>query len=175
MGNQQDVPPPADTPSEGVPLADLPGKVKTGDLLVLVKGEEAHFGIILKGKEVSPRTPLLVARAVKNADGSYGVRVSTVNYTIVYQGYTEAYFRSLNKPVEFSYEQARSLPSTTAKNDTAKGLLTKVYSSALGLQLPEVNPEAAFGAPEKISWKPQKIGPLAEKGQTFKEQLLEWT
>ena len=170
MGNQQDVP-----AERGIPLCDLPGKAKTGDLLVLVKGEETHYGIILKGKEVSPRTPLLVARAVKNEDGSYGLRVSTVNYTVVYQGYTQVSLRSLNKPVEFNYDQAQSLPSTTAKNDTAKGLIMQVYSSALGLQLAEENSEEAFGALEKILWEPYKIGPLAEEGQTFKEYLLKWT
>ena len=184
------VPPPRNKPSsstkkgsEGVPLAlcDLPGKATTGDLLVLVKGEETHYGIILKDKEVSPRTPLLVARAVKNEDGSYGLRVSTVNYTVVYQGYTQACLRSLNKPVEFNYDQAQSLPSTTAKNDTDKGLIMQVYSSALGLQLAEEDPEVSFpeklplGAPVKISWTAYKIGPLAEEGQTFKEHLLKWT
>ena len=179
MGNQQDVP--ADSFNEGISLCDLSLKAKTGDLLVLVKGEETHYGIILKDKEVSPRTPLLVARAVKNEDGSYGLRVSTVNYTVVYQGYTQACLRSLNKPVEFNYDQAQSLPSTTAKNDTAKGLIMQVYSSALGLQLAEEDPEVSFpeklplGAPVKISWTAYKIGPLAEEGQTFKEHLLKWT
>ena len=173
MGNQQDIP--ADSFNEGIRLGDLPGKAKTGDLLVLEKGEETHYGIILKDKQVSPRTPLLVARAVKNEDGSYGLRVSTVNYTVVYQGYTQASLRSLNKPVEFNYDQAQSLPSTTAKNDTAKGLIMQVYSSALGLQLAEENSEEAFGALEKILWEPYKIGPLAEEGQTFKEYLLKWT
>ena len=180
------VPPPRNepptNPNKGslTTLADLPGKAKTGDLLVLTKEDESHFGIILKDKEVSPRTPLLVARAVKNADDSYGVHVSTVNYTILYQGYTEAHFRSLKKPVEFSYEQARSLSSTTATN-TAKGLLVQVYSTALGLQLPGEDPEATFpdqlpvGPPEKISWTPFKVGPLAEEGQTFQERLLDWT
>ena len=174
--------PPSKGPNEGSPLslADLPGKAKTGDLLVLTKEEEPHYGIIFKDKEVSPRTPLLVARAAKNEDGSYGVRVSTVNYTILYQGYTEAYLRCLKKPVEFSYEQARSLSSTTAKNDTAKGLLTQVYSSTLGVQLPE-DPEVTFpdklqfGAPENVSWTLFKVGPLAEKGETFQEQVLKWT
>ena len=179
------VPPPRNVPpseeSHDVPLCDLPGKAKTGDLLVLTKEEETHYGILLKDKEVSPRTPLLVARAAKNEDGSYGLRVSTANYTIVYQGYTEASLRRLTKPVEFNYEQAKSLPSTTAKNDTAKGLLLQVYSSVFGLQLPGENPEALLpdklpiGAPEKISWKPYKIGPLAEEGQTFSEQVLQWT
>ena len=173
MGNQQDIP--ADSFNEGIPLGDLPGKAKTGDLLVLEKGEETHYGIILKDKEVSPRTPLLVARAVKNEDGSYGLRVSTVNYTVVYQGYTQVSLRSLNKPVEFNYDQAQSLPSTTAKNDTAKGLIMQVYSSALDLQLAGRNFEEAFGALEKILWEPYKIGPLAEKGQTIKEYLLKWT
>ena len=76
----------------------------------------------MKDKEVSPRTPLLVATTAKNEDGSYRLRVSTTNYIIVYQGDTEASLRRLTKPVKFSYDQAKSLPSTTAKNDTAKGL-----------------------------------------------------
>ena len=177
MGNRHSHREPSDS-TNGIQLYDLPGKSTTGDLLVLEKGEETHYGIILKDKEVSPRTPLLVARAVKNEDGSYGLRVSTVNYTVVYQGYTQACLRNLNKPVEFNYDQAQSLPSTTAKNDTALGLLMQVYSSALGLQLAKENPEEAssldqlpLGAPEKILWTSLKDGPLVQSESSFTEWL----
>ena len=175
MGNRHGTP--ADPP-KGMQLYDLPDKANTGDLLVLTEKEETHYGILLKDKEVGPRTPLLVARTAKNEDGSYELRVSTANYTIVYQGYTEASLRRLTKPVEFNYEQAKSLPSTTAKNDTAKGLLMQVYSSVFGLQLPGENPEAAedpdqlpLEAPEKILWTQLKDGPLVQSEKSFTDWL----
>lgn len=176
-------PPPTEPskPAQDVPLSDLPDQAKTGDLLVLKKEGETHYGVFLKDKEVSPRTPLLVARAVKNEDGSYGIRVSSVNYIILYQGYSEAFLRRLSKPVEFSYDQAKSLPSTVDQKDTAKGLMVLLYSSIFGLQLPGENPESDFPdklpiqAPVKILWEPFKIGPLVEEGKTFAERVLEWT
>ena len=181
MGNRHSNRVPPDS-TNGIQLYDLPGKSTTGDLLVLEKGEETHYGIILKDKEVSPRTPLLVALVVKNEDGSYGLRVSTVNYTVVYQGYTQVSLRSLNKPVEFNYDQAQSLPSTTAKNDTALGQLMQVYSSALGLQLSGENPEEATSldqlplrAPEKILWTSLKDGPLVQSESSFTEWLHRFT
>ena len=175
MGNRQSAAP---DPPKGIQLYDLPGNANTGDLLVLKKDEETDYGIIVKDKEVGPRTPLLVARAVKNEDGSYGVRVSSANYTIVYQGYKEAYLRRLKETVEFSYEEATSLPSTTAKNDTAKGLLVQVYSTAFGLQLPGEEPEESdlldqlpLGEPEKILWTLLKDGPLVQSESSFTEWL----
>lgn len=179
--------PPSSTGPEttkDIPLGDLPGRANTGDLLVLKKDGETHYGVILKEKEVSPRTPLLVARAVKNEDASaapYGLRVSSVNYTILYQGYTEAFLRRLSKPVEFSYDQARGLPSIVEQKGTAKALLVQLYSAAFGLELPGDNPEDVIPgklpikAPEKIKWEPFKIGPLVEEGKTWAERLLEWT
>ena len=175
MGNRHGAKP---DPPKGIQLYDLPDSANTGDLLVLKKGEETDYGILLKDKEVGPRTPLLVARVVKDEDGSYGVRVSSANYTIVYQGYTESYLRRLKKSVNFSYEEATSLPSTTAKNDTAKGLLVQVYSSAFGLQVSGEDSEEVdrleqlpLKEPEKILWTPLKDGPLVQSESSFTEWL----
>lgn len=174
MGNRQS----GTKAPKGIQLYDLPGQAKTGDLLVLSKEGETHYGVLLKDKEISPRTPLLVAIVSKNEDGSYGIRVFSANYTIVYQDYSEACLRKILKPVEFSYDQATSLPSTVPASDTAEGMLKQMYTSVFGLELPEGDcAEAAaldqlpLGAPEKILWQPLKVGPLVDNESSFTEWL----
>ena len=179
MGNRQHGKPAPKEP-KGIQLYDLAGEAKTGDLLVLKKEEDTHYGAVIKGKQIGPRTPLLVAVAAKNEDGSYGLRVFSANYTIVYQGYTEACLRRLSKPVEFNYEEAKSLPSTVASNDTAEGLLKQLYSSTFDVQPSTEEPARAdasaldqlpFGAPENILWQHLKNGPLVDNEASFTEWL----
>lgn len=119
----------------GLSLQELRASAKTGDLIVLTKEEETHYGILLKDKEVRPRCPLLVAMASEaDEKGTYGVRLSLAIATIVYEDYTATSFKPLTNSVEASYQEAKSLASQTPRQPNANGVLIKVYAS-LGVKM----------------------------------------
>ena len=158
MGNSSSVRP-------GLSLKELRETAKTGDLVVLTKGEETHYGILLKDTEVRPRCPVLVAMASEpDEKGFYGVRLSLAIATIVYENYIATSFKPLSISVEASYQEAKSLASQTPRQLTANGVLVKVYAS-LGVRMtlsrcqsfPRYLPTQPA---QMVVFEPMKPGPL---------------
>ena len=152
---------------EGVALSlrELTANATTGDLVVLTKEEETHYGILLKDKDVSPRTPLLVAMASQpDADGTFGVRLSSAIATIAYDNYPNVSLKRLSRTADVSYQEAKSLASQTPRQSTANGVLVKVFES---IGVPMTRPRPFPGgvpslAAERVVVQPMKPGPLAK-------------
>lgn len=156
--------------STDLDLVSLTEDVKTGDILVL----DDNYGVILKpeNSKVSPRTPVLVATAVRTSeDGQYQLKLSSFLAKVAYGAHKKVQVRRLTaaslsqEGVCVDYQRAietvRSVPCCSTVCD-----LFILFYQKLGYQIREETsanefPECLpFSLPQAVPVPEIKVGPV---------------
>lgn len=152
-------------------LVSFTADVKTGDVLVL----DDNYGVILKpeNSEVSPRTPVLVATAVRTSeDGQYQLKLSSMLAQVAYGAHGKVQVRRLTaaslrgrEGVCVDYQRAietvRSVPCCSTVCDLFILLYRKlgfpIREATSANDFPECLP---FSLPQAVPVPEIKVGPV---------------